>query len=152
MRDLSPALKIRPIINYPRVARTGERYLMTIDIQLAEAGASWNYPEEEYEVAFILNTGPYFRYEALDKSKEGVVLHRFGGTYGPAQYVLTANQEEVRLGQIGITMINKWGLPIAHVALECEVRRNIEQAKEIIIIEQEKRGLQKSSMLVDKDG
>jgi type I restriction enzyme R subunit len=122
----SQSIKLKPIINYPREAQAGQTYLMSIDVQLASADAPWPYPDEEYPISFILNMQPYFRYEALNgEDRAGVVLHRFGGTYGPAHYLLTASKQPVSPGHISITFINRWGLPITYLELECEVRRGM---------------------------
>lgn len=89
-QPISETIKIKPIVNYPCEAQTEKTYLMTIDVQLASPVADWPYPEEEYPISFVLNTQPYFRYEALDGRNPGVILHRFGGTYGPVRYLLTS--------------------------------------------------------------
>src|SRR5579885_1955701 len=116
----SQPIQIRPIINYPREAQTGQTYLMSIDVQLASPDATWPFPEEEYPITFILNTQPYFRYESLNGEREpGIVLHRFGGTYGPAQYLLTASEQEVERGHISITFLNGWDVPMTYLELEC---------------------------------
>lgn len=115
-----PTIDIKPIISYPREAQAGQTYLMTIDVQLATPDIPWPYPEEEYPISFILDTQPYFSYEPLDGRERGVVLHRFGGTYGPAKYLLTATREAVP-GHIHITLINGGGLPIGHMELECTI-------------------------------
>lgn len=117
-------IKIRPIVNYPREAQAGQTYLMTIDVQLASPDTPWPYPDEEYPITFILNTQPYFRYEPLADGREpGIVLHRFGGTYGPAHYLLTATEQPVKPGHISITFMNDWGLPITYLELACSVRQ-----------------------------
>lgn len=40
-----------------------------------------------------------------------VVLHRFGGSYGAAKFLLTAAQEDME-GEIRIALVNAWGVPI----------------------------------------
>src|SRR5437660_1167332 len=137
----SQPIQIRPIINYPREAQIGQTYLMTIDVQLASPDASWPYPDEEYPITFILNTQPYFRYEPLNGEREpGIVLHRFGGTYGPAQYLLTASEQEVERGHISITFLNGWGLPVTYLELECVVKAELVTGKEreITVLSKEK--------------
>ncbi len=134
--DASQPIQIKPIVNYPREAQAGQTYLMTIDLQLAVPNAPWPYPDEEYPISFILNMQPYFRYEALSAGhRPGVVLHRFGGTYGPAHYLLTASEQPVAPGRISITFINGWGLPITHMELECEVRKagQTDESREVTV-------------------
>ena len=41
------AIRLKPIVSYPREAKIGERYLFTIDVQLAE-NSPWPYQEEEF--------------------------------------------------------------------------------------------------------
>jgi len=118
-----PAIDLKPIVSYPREAQAGETYLMTIDVQLGRPGETWPYPEEEYPISFILDTQPYFSYEPLDGHERSVVLHCFGGTYGPVQYVLTATEQAVEPGYIYVTLINGGGLPIGHLELECAIKQ-----------------------------
>ena len=120
------SIKLKPIISYPREAQVGKSYLMSIDVELATSETPWPYPEEEYAISFILETRPFFSYEPLGGHEPSIVLHRFGGTYGPAEYLLTAAREEVPKGTIGITFVNGWGIPIANMELECEVKQEVE--------------------------
>ncbi len=139
--DASQPIQIKPIVNYPREAQVGQTYLMTIDLQLAVPDAPWPYPDEEYPISFILNMQPYFRYEALSAGhRPGVVLHRFGGTYGPAHYLLTASEQPVAAGRISITFVNGWGLPITHMELECEVRSEAQtDEQQAVTVERKER-------------
>ena len=54
------------------------------------------------------------------------MLHRYGGTYGAAEYLLTASKKIVAPGKIKVTLLNGWGLPIAQVELECEVKKDVQ--------------------------
>ncbi len=121
-----PEIKLKPLITYPREAQAGKEYLMTIDIELADPQADWPYPEEEYEILFQLDLHPYFSYQALSKHEPMIVLHRFGGTYGPAEFLLTTNTRKVAQGDIGITFLNTVGLPIAYIELPCEIKEEIQ--------------------------
>lgn len=147
-------IQIRPIINYPREAQIGQTYLMTIDVQLASPDASWPYPDEEYPITFILNTQPYFRYEPLNGERDpGIVLHRFGGTYGPAQYLLTASEQEVERGHISITFLNGWDLPMTYLELECVVTAELAEnkAQEISVLSEKKATTaSKASLIVEE--
>jgi hypothetical protein len=118
-------LTLKPVIGYPSEAQVGRSYLMTIDIQLARPDSSWPYPEEEYVLSLILDTHPFFSYRPLGDRDPSLVLHRFGGTYGPAEYLLTAAPTAVAPGTFGITFVNGWGLPIAHLELPCEVKHEV---------------------------
>ena len=115
-------LQLKPIISYPRTAEASEQYLFTIDVQLTEE-SPWPYAEEEFEISFLLETEPFFTHEPLGEHEPGLVLHRFGGTYGAAEYLLTAADQAVEPGKITVTLLNGWGLPIAQIELDCEVRQ-----------------------------
>jgi hypothetical protein len=125
-----PTIRLRPIISYPRRAQAGKSYLMTIDLQLEAPGAPWPFPEEEYAISCILDTQPYFSYEPLEGREPAIVLHRFGGSYGPAQYMLTAAPHELPKGAISITFTNPYGIPIAYTELECEISREAQPGQE----------------------
>ncbi len=66
-------------------------------------------------------TEPYFTHEPLDEHEPGLVLHRFGGTYGAASWLLRAADHAVPPGEIGIVFLNAWGILIASISLPCEV-------------------------------
>ncbi|WP_144370028.1 hypothetical protein [Myxococcus stipitatus] len=56
-----------------------------------------------------------FSHEPLGDQK--VVLHRFGGSYGPAVFLLTA-QKNVQKGGISLSFVNRFGMPVHTVELE----------------------------------
>ncbi|MEH2115503.1 tetratricopeptide repeat protein [Nostoc sp.] len=107
------ALSIQPVISYPRQAQVGKTYLMTIDLQSSED--EWPYEEEEYPIYCMLDTSPLFSCQPL--GEPAVVLHRFGGSYGAARFLLTAAQEEIQ-GEIRVTLVNEWGMPIRVLSLD----------------------------------
>lgn len=113
-------ITFKPIISYPSKAQVGRSYLMTIDLQLTSRYDEWRYDDEEYPVWLILDTMPLFSFEPVGENDSLVVLHRFGGTYGPATFLLTARQEVVK-GKIEITLVNRWGVAIDHISLPCEI-------------------------------
>ncbi|NEP63280.1 MAG: hypothetical protein F6K31_41315 [Symploca sp. SIO2G7] len=66
-----------------------------------------------------------------------VVLHRFGGTYGAAKFLLTAAQEDME-GEIRVTLVNGWGVPVKVLHLiniqirhKEAIRANIIGSKEV---------------------
>ncbi|NER93247.1 MAG: hypothetical protein F6J86_05315 [Symploca sp. SIO1B1] len=108
MSDLQQLpLSIQPVISYPREAQVGKTYLMTVDLQ--PSGDEWPYEEEEYPIYCMLETSPLFSSKPV--GEPAVVLHRFGGTYGAAKFLLTAAQEEME-GEIRVTLVNAWGVPV----------------------------------------
>jgi tetratricopeptide (TPR) repeat protein len=113
-------VSIMPIISYPREAQAGKSYIMTIDLRVTTNYHDWPFPEEEYPIWFILNVAPLFNYEPLGDSNPAVIIHRFGGTYGPATFLLSATQEEIT-GKLYITLINDYGIPIDEIILESKI-------------------------------
>ncbi len=96
------------MISYPREAQVGKTYLMTIDLQ-PSGDSEWLYEEEEYPIYCMLDTSPLFSSKPM--GEPAVVLHRFGGSYGAAKFLLTAAQEEME-GEIRVTLVNGWGVPV----------------------------------------
>jgi hypothetical protein len=114
-------LEVEPVISYPHAAQVGKSYLMTIDLRLVTLPETWPYDDEEYPVWCHLDTMPLFSHKPLSEGERAVVLHRFGGTYGPAKFLLTAAREAMK-GTIHITLMNKWGSPIDYIPIEAEIK------------------------------
>ncbi|NES01938.1 MAG: hypothetical protein F6K22_03290, partial [Okeania sp. SIO2F4] len=114
-------ISIQPIINYPRAAEVGKKYLMEIDIKQTGDFEKWNYEEEEYPIYCRVDTycegdnTPLFKIKTI--GEPAVVLHRFGGTYGAAKFLLTAAQKEMK-GEIRVTLVNGWGVHLKTLCLE----------------------------------
>ncbi|HYR09485.1 MAG TPA: Clp protease N-terminal domain-containing protein, partial [Longimicrobium sp.] len=110
MPDGPAGLEVVPVLSYPRQAEAGRTYLMTVDLRPSGA-ASWGAgPAEEVLFRCVLNAYPLFRCEAV--GDPSLVCHRFGGTYGPARFLLTAADAEVE-GTLRLTLANEWGVPVA---------------------------------------
>lgn len=105
-------LSVTPIISYPREAQVGKTYLMKVDLQFS---GEWNYEEEEYPIYCMLETAPLFSSQPV--GEPAIILHRFGGSYGEAKFLLTAAQQE-REGNIKVTLVNGWGVPVSVLVLE----------------------------------
>ncbi|NEP10552.1 MAG: NACHT domain-containing protein [Symploca sp. SIO2C1] len=117
-------LSIQPVISYPREAQVGKTYLMTVDVQ--PSGDEWPYEEEEYPIYCMLETFPLFSNKPM--GEPAVVLHRFGGTYGAAKFLLTAAQEEIE-GEIRVTLVNGWGVPVKVLSLsDVKVRQEVDES------------------------
>jgi len=101
-------IAIQPVISYPREAEVGKTYLMTIDLQVVE-GSEWQFEEEEYPIYCMVDSEPLFKCKAV--GEPAIVLHRFGGTYAKAKFLLVASQEPIS-GAIRVTLINNWGVPV----------------------------------------
>jgi len=106
-------IAVQPVISYPREAEVGKTYLMTIDLQVVE-GSEWQFEEEEYPIYCIVDSEPLFKCEAV--GEPAIVLHRFGGSYGDIKLLLTTALQEME-GEINVTLINSWGIPIKVIKL-----------------------------------
>jgi WD40 repeat protein len=119
MSDVTNAVvsvPITPVVSWPREALPGERYLVTVDLRVNDL-ASWPYEDEEYVVALMLSGRNKVEVSALGDTS--VVLHRFGGTYGPAQFVMLIGDEiaPVTEADIWLTLISAGGVPFHTVRL-----------------------------------
>ncbi|MCP4113628.1 MAG: SUMF1/EgtB/PvdO family nonheme iron enzyme [Desulfobacteraceae bacterium] len=108
------SIKIEPIVKYPRKAEPGKNYLMSIDLRpVITTDDEWLYEKEEYVIYFKINTQLF---SIKPVGEPAVVIHRFGGTYGPARFLLTAKKQDLS-GNINITLVNGWGVPIDYFEL-----------------------------------
>lgn len=82
-------LEIEPIVRWPRRMTPGLAYLVEVDLVHAGHG-TWPYDDEELTFTIMLSGGPWITVEALGDS--ALILHRFGGTYGPARFVAVADE------------------------------------------------------------
>ena len=98
------SIEIKPVISYPRTAAVGKSYMMTVDLCQASLEDRWPYEAEEYTIHLMLDSQPLFASEPIGDAS--VVLHRFGGTYGPATFLLVANKEEMQ-GNMRLTLVNE---------------------------------------------
>ncbi len=112
MTELSRAIAVKPIITYPREAQVGKTYLMTIDLQ-PEEGFEWQYEEEEYPIYCTVDSELF---SSKPVGEPVVVIHRFGGSYGEAQFLLTALQKDSAC-ELQIVLLNKWGTLIRKLCL-----------------------------------
>ena len=108
-------LELAPIVSYPREAAPGEVYFMSVDVQPSLAGDDWPFAREEYPIRCLLDTYPLFSFEEVGEPE--IVVHRFGGTYGPARFVLTANQSPME-GSIRISLVSDGGVLITTLTLD----------------------------------
>ncbi|NEO22247.1 hypothetical protein [Moorena sp. SIO4A5] len=123
-------ISVEPMISYPRKAQVGKNYLMTIDLQLSK-DSEWHYEEEEYPVHCMLETSPLFSSKPVGEAT--IVLHRFGGSYGPAKFLLKAAQIEME-GKIKIILVNRWGVPIRVLRLDkVQVRQQSNDSPKLVI-------------------
>ncbi|PSB33714.1 NACHT domain-containing protein [Stenomitos frigidus] len=112
MTDQSLSLAVKPIITYPREAQVGKTYLMTIDLHPDE-GFEWQYEEEDYPIYCSVDSDLF---SSKPVGEPVVILHRFGGSYGEAKFLLTAAHEEAR-GTIRIALVNARGVTVRNLSL-----------------------------------
>jgi vWA-MoxR associated protein C-terminal domain len=82
-------LRIEPVVGWPRRMTCDTPYLLEVDLRLAEP-PSWPFPQEEFGFSCMADGGRYLVVETMGATH--LVLHRFGGTYGPVRFVLTARR------------------------------------------------------------
>ena len=102
-------LVVRPIVAWPRAVAPGRRYLMTVDLERADDVRDWPYDTEEVVVHCLLDAGDGLVSRPV--GEPAVVLHRFGGTYGPARFVLTS-RSGATAGFVRVTLVNDNGVPM----------------------------------------
>jgi GTPase SAR1 family protein len=110
-------VSLKPIVHYPRKAEVGKTYLMTIDLQVEDGydwQTDWHYEEEEYPIYCAVESDLF---SSKSIGSPVVVIHRFGGSYGSAKFLLTASRE-ARKGELKVALINAWGVTVKVLPLE----------------------------------
>lgn len=79
-----PTVRILPKASWPAEVVPGLSYVVTVDLDVESGG--WPYQREEVQVCCTLDGSPGLTVETLGDPT--LVLHRFGGTYGPARFLL----------------------------------------------------------------
>ncbi|UBU17996.1 glycogen debranching protein GlgX [Nonomuraea gerenzanensis] len=116
-------LSLEPVVGWPHEATPGRTYLMTVDLRTP--ADAWPYDEEELEFTCMLDARPFFAARALDDPV--LVLHRFGGTYRPVRYLLSAEAVEAEPGvdeAIWLTITNGFGVPLRTLELPFTMLRD----------------------------
>jgi hypothetical protein len=114
--------RLLPTVSWPATKLCNERYLVSVDLALVNRDgtpARWPIADEEYIYACLLDGGDVFTLGAVHDAR--VVLHRFGGSYGPAQFVVTPVKKAPGKQSLGLTIINQWGVSVGDYELEVEV-------------------------------
>jgi hypothetical protein len=107
------SVPVQVLARYPRFAEVGKTYLLTLDLQ-PDRAVAWPFKGEEHIIHCLLDAHPLFVARPLEGG--AVLMHRFGGSYGPARFLLTAQ----RSGQMRIivTLANHWEVPFYSFALD----------------------------------
>lgn len=143
MVNQSRRFAIRPVVHYPSQVQVGKTYLMTVNL-FSEKEFEWRFEEEEYSVYCQVDS-EVFKVEPVDEPV--IVLHRFGGSYGEAQFLVTPTTHpntrhragvrhdvaqllptphipdtqhtvDAQQGIIRVLLINAWGVPIKALNLD----------------------------------
>ncbi|WP_217167630.1 FxSxx-COOH system tetratricopeptide repeat protein [Streptomyces sp. AC512_CC834] len=123
-------LLIEPVVAWPRQAEAERDYLVTVDLRGPLPSpdgtpAEWPYPEEEFTFTVTLDGAPHFDCSAL--GEPSVVLHRFGGTYGPARFRVSTGTG-TGPASLWLTVSNQWGVPVRKAELRSDVRTAAERS------------------------
>jgi hypothetical protein len=110
---MARTFQITPVIRCERQMRAGERYLMDIDFEFDARLTDFG-DREEVILRCMLHTDPLLSNQPINGG--AVILHRFGGSYGPAQFVLTARRTPGK-GAIFIDLINEHGVSISSIVV-----------------------------------
>ena len=99
------------MVSWPRHVRPGESFLITIDLRLSDPTLQWPYEDEELWVGCMVDGRPVCTVRAPGDA--GVILHRFGGTYGPAQFVAKVSDEYTNStdAALWLTLTTAGGVP-----------------------------------------
>jgi V8-like Glu-specific endopeptidase len=108
---------LEPVVSWPREVELGRSYLVTADIRSAASMESWPYQEEQFELSCVLDAQPYLDANVIDDPV--LVLHRFGGTYRPVRFVVSARHlpEQDGSTEIWLSYVNRSGVVLHTVPL-----------------------------------
>ncbi|RBM16862.1 FxSxx-COOH system tetratricopeptide repeat protein [Streptomyces sp. PT12] len=112
-----PLVALRPVVGWPRRMAPGRAHVITVDLELADPAGPWPYEREEFEIGCMLDGRPGITVEAV--GVPAVVLHRFGGTYGPARFVAQVDEAPgpEAEGPLLLTLVTAGGVPFRTVPL-----------------------------------
>jgi hypothetical protein len=123
-----PEFGITPVVSWPREVTAGRSYVVTVDLRPTDPDSDWPYDEEELVVGCMLDGRPVCAVRAL--GDPGVVLHRFGGTYGPARFVADCPPEYTAVAgaALWLTLTTGGGVPFytGRLALDDSEARSAE--------------------------
>ncbi|AZQ32073.1 serine protease [Streptomyces cyaneochromogenes] len=112
-------VRVKPRVAWPRSVVAGEPFLVSVDLALVDTGGEpWPFEDEEIEFTCLLNGGRYFRVEAVHDAS--VVLHRFGGSYGPAEFVVVTRTTSGR-HSLRLTPLTSHGVVMGSVEVPVQV-------------------------------
>ncbi|MEV6941035.1 tetratricopeptide repeat protein [Streptomyces sp. NPDC051172] len=117
----APSVSLKPLVSWPRSVEDGRKYLVTVDVEFDTESSPWPYDTEEYEIGCMLEGGSRLTVESAGDTT--LVLHRFGGTYGSARFVVYATREGPAglQTELRLTLITAGGVPFRSERLAVRV-------------------------------
>lgn len=117
----APSVLLKPLVSWPEEIETGRKYLVTVDVEFDTESSSWPYDTEEYAIGCMVEGDPHLAVESVGDTT--LVLHRFGGTYGPARFVTYAvgDSRPDRDTELRLTLVTSGGVPFRSVRLGVRV-------------------------------
>jgi hypothetical protein len=104
-----PVVRLTPVVSWPRHVEPGRRYLVIVDVELDSPAETWPYDQEEYAIGCMIDGSPGFDIESIGETT--LVVHRFGGTYGPAQFIAHAHGDPDTDWALSLTLVTAGGVP-----------------------------------------
>jgi len=94
----APGIRLLPKVSLPETMCPGLKYRMTVDLDWWSPSGEWPYHEEE-QCFSVAPHDPWgiFRVQVVPDEYGEVMVHRFGGSYGPASFVISAEAEHPAL-------------------------------------------------------
>lgn len=112
-----------PLVAWPQQVVPGSRHLVTVDLAgpLTEddGDGEWTWPEEELEFVVGLDGGDHFTCQALEEPL--LVLHRFGGTYGPVEFLVETADDAQGPAALWLSLTNAHGVAVHAVELPVDI-------------------------------
>lgn len=123
--DSASQFRLEPIVRWHRDMRIGHNHLVTVDLRLADPGEQWPYEEEELALTCMLDGADDFSVAAVHDAS--VLVHRFGGSYGPASFVVTPRKADGERS-LWLTIVSPRGVPVRTYEVAVRVHPASEQS------------------------
>lgn len=124
-------LVVQPVVAWPRRAAVDKSYFVTVDVTPLSGPEDWPSDAEEIALSCHLRAIPLFTSRPWGDTK--LVIHRFGGSYGPVTFVVTP-RGVLRRGELELTLVNERGVAVARLTLgDVEVVAAEETREETVV-------------------
>lgn len=111
-------LLLEPVVRWPRRLSPGQSGLVEVDLRVSAGPGSWSLPDEEVAFACLLEGAPYIGVQSVGETL--VLVHRFGGSYGPARFRITA-RGGTGSRSLWLTVCSRYGVPLRTDPLHIEI-------------------------------